>query len=116
MARNKIYAISDLHVDYEENMKWIEQLSDQNYRNDTIIIAGDVTHVPSKLIRTLKLFKEKFQDVYFCPGNHELWTVGQREDQELGIQNSIEKFHYVAKTFVRRKFQFFFFLLDYKNL
>lgn len=94
---SKIYAISDLHVDYAENMQWVEELSGQNYRNDTIIIAGDVTHVPSKLIRTLKLFKEKFQDVYFCPGNHELWTVGQKEDQELGIQNSIEKFHYVRR-------------------
>ena len=49
----------------------------------------------SKLVRTLKLLKSKFQDVYFCPGNHELWTKSQQEDEELQIDNSIEKFHHV---------------------
>ncbi len=56
---------------------------------------GDITHVPSKLIYTLKLFKSKFKDVYYCPGNHELWTKSQKEDEQLNIKNSIEKFHYV---------------------
>jgi hypothetical protein len=40
MSNEKIYAISDLHVDQELNMKWVEQLSDDKYLNDTIIIAG----------------------------------------------------------------------------
>jgi len=40
MFVGKIYAISDLHVDEEENMKWIEKLSDEKYLNDTVIIAG----------------------------------------------------------------------------
>ena len=40
MASGKIYAISDLHVDQAENMKWIEGLSDEKYLNDTIIVAG----------------------------------------------------------------------------
>lgn len=40
MLSEAIYAISDLHVDQDENMKWIEQLSDWKYLNDTIIIAG----------------------------------------------------------------------------
>jgi hypothetical protein len=45
---------------------------------------------------TLKLLKSKFKDVYFCPGNHELWTKYQKADEELQIDNSIEKFHYVG--------------------
>ena len=40
LATEKIYAISDLHVDQAENMKWIEGLSDEKYLNDTIIVAG----------------------------------------------------------------------------
>ncbi|CAF2981776.1 unnamed protein product [Rotaria socialis] len=35
-----------------------------------------------------------FRDVYYCPGNHELWTRSGREDEELHIDNSIEKFQY----------------------
>jgi hypothetical protein len=40
MSISKIYAISDLHVDQDENMTWVEQLSDDKYLNDTVIIAG----------------------------------------------------------------------------
>lgn len=40
MSDEKIYAISDLHVDEPENMKWVQQLSDRKYLNDTIIIPG----------------------------------------------------------------------------
>ncbi|CAF1130156.1 unnamed protein product [Adineta steineri] len=97
MSDEKIYAISDLHVDQIENMKWVEQLSSDRYLNDTVIIAGDITHVLTKLTQTLKLFKSKFKNVYYCPGNHELWTQSQMEDEELQVDNSIEKFHHIIK-------------------
>ncbi|CAF1059330.1 unnamed protein product [Adineta ricciae] len=97
MASGKIYAISDLHVDQLENMKWVEGLSDGKYLNDTIIVAGDITHVLSKLALTLKALKSKFKDVYYCPGNHELWTQSCREDNELQVDNSIEKFHHIIE-------------------
>ncbi len=60
-----------------------------------MLILGDITHVQSKLVQTLKLFKAKFKDVYYCPGNHELWTQSNAEDEEMQIDNSIEKFHHV---------------------
>lgn len=62
---------------------------------DEILILGDVTHIPKRLMQTLKLLKSKFKDVYYCPGNHELWTQSVKEDQQLNIWNSVEKFHYV---------------------
>jgi hypothetical protein len=40
MSHEKIYAISDLHVDQDENMEWVKQLSNDKYLNDTVIIAG----------------------------------------------------------------------------
>ena len=58
-------------------------------------LLGDITHVLSKLFATLKLFQAKFRDVYYCPGNHELWTKGQKEDETLNINNSIDKFRHV---------------------
>lgn len=63
----------------------------------SFIFVGDVTHIASKLVQTLKLFKSKFHDVYYCVGNHELWTKSEKEDEELNINDSIEKFHYVKK-------------------
>ncbi len=62
------------------------------------MILGDITHSLSKLVHTLKLFKLKFKDVYYCPGNHELWTESDKEAAELNIHNSIEKFHYVENN------------------
>ncbi len=61
-----------------------------------MLIVGDVTHVPSKLIKTLKLFKSKFKDVYYCPGNHELWMLSDIDNEKLPVNNSIEKFDYVT--------------------
>ncbi len=37
-----IYAISDVHTDYAENMKWLEELPIDQYKSDTVIIAGNL--------------------------------------------------------------------------
>ena len=34
-----IYAVSDVHAEYRENMQWCEELSD-SYHNDVLIVAG----------------------------------------------------------------------------
>ena len=76
---------------------------------------GDVTHVLAKLFQTLKLLKSKFREVYFCPGNHDLWTKSQQEDEHLNIYDSIDKFHYVR--LVQGIIEVIHFLrLDYENL
>ena len=38
-ALRNIYAVSDVHAEYRENMQWCEELSD-SYRNDVLIVAG----------------------------------------------------------------------------
>jgi len=40
----RVLAVSDLHVDYEQNLAWCVQLSDADYRNDVLVVAGDITH------------------------------------------------------------------------
>jgi predicted phosphodiesterase len=35
-----IYAISDIHTDYPENLKWMEDLPKDKYKNDVVILAG----------------------------------------------------------------------------
>ena len=39
----KVFAVSDVHVDYAENLAWILGLGYKEYANDILILAGDVT-------------------------------------------------------------------------
>jgi len=39
-ALRSIYAVSDVHAEYRENMQWCEDLSD-SYHNDVLIVAGE---------------------------------------------------------------------------
>lgn len=66
-----IYGISDLHTDYEANMKFVENLPERS--EDVLIVAGDVSDDITRLIETLSFLKSKYKEVFFIPGNHELW-------------------------------------------
>ena len=83
----RVFAISDLHVDFRENRKWVHQLSDVAYRDDVLLIAGDVSHQLERVEAVFDVLNEKFDRVCFVPGNHDLWV------REEDVSNSIEKFH-----------------------
>ena len=46
----RVFALSDIHIDYNANAKWIESLSVAEYKDDVLILAGDVTDIRSCLI------------------------------------------------------------------
>jgi predicted phosphodiesterase len=69
----RIFALSDLHVDYQDNMAWVQALSSTEYTHDTLILAGDVSDDLHKLQAALAALRTKFAEVFFVPGNHELW-------------------------------------------
>src|SRR5262249_20115196 len=75
--RTRVFALSDLHVDYQENMAWIQALSPREYTDDALILAGDVSHDLSKLQAALAALRTRFAEVFFVPGNHELWVQQQ---------------------------------------
>lgn len=85
----RVFALSDIHVDYQDNMAWIENLSRHDYQNDALILAGDVSHVRDKLQKALTTLRERFAMVFYVPGNHELW-LQQHEDEH---DDSLAKFH-----------------------
>ena len=64
----RLFAISDLHVDHKENLAFIKSWSDTNYKNDVLIVAGDVTDKLSLLETTLAQIKLKFREVFYVPG------------------------------------------------
>ncbi|TPV93363.1 MAG: metallophosphoesterase [Myxococcales bacterium FL481] len=70
----RVWAVSDLHVDYRENAEWVDNLARQDYRGDVLIVGGDVTDDLPRLDATLARLRDAFQAVAFVPGNHELWV------------------------------------------
>jgi predicted phosphodiesterase len=89
----RIFALSDIHVDYAANAQWIANLSATDYRNDVLILAGDVTDVPRLFEWCLTTLALRFRRVLFVPGNHDLWVM--RDSRK---RDSLEKFSAVAKV------------------
>lgn len=83
----RIFALSDIHIDYDVNAKWIANLSIAEYQEDVLILAGDVTDTLRLLEWCLSTLVKRFHKVLFVPGNHELWVL--RDDRE---KNSLQKF------------------------
>lgn len=84
-----ILAVSDLHCDFAENKLWVEAL--QSRPDDCLIVAGDISDNLGVLRWTFSTLKQKFKEVYYCPGNHELWVP---KDSSM---DSVQKFHEVLR-------------------
>ena len=85
----RVFAISDIHVDFEENRRWVNKLSQSDYKDDILILAGDVTDIIPSLIEVFEFLKSRFWEVLYIPGNHDLWVFRNNE------KNSLEKFHLI---------------------
>lgn len=83
----RILALSDIHVDQAENRAWLAQLSRDDYREDVLLLAGDVSHHLTRFADALSMLRQRFAQVFFVPGNHDLWLMRQ----EAG--DSLTKFH-----------------------
>jgi len=84
----RIFAISDLHTDFIENRNRLQQLSSLDYQGDALLVAGDIADDMRVISWTLKELRSRFSQVFYVPGNHELWVRN-------GDCDSIEKFRRV---------------------
>jgi predicted phosphodiesterase len=87
----RVFAISDIHVDFSANARWIENLSSQDYRNDFLILAGDVSDSLRLLEVSLIALANRFKQVFYVPGNHELWVISDGKEM-----TSLDKFEKVC--------------------
>ncbi|HZG43380.1 MAG TPA: metallophosphoesterase [Longimicrobium sp.] len=87
----RIYAISDLHTDFRENREALQRAVGHGHRDDALIVAGDVADSEAVLRDTLELLVSRFAEVFFVPGNHELWVRGEE-------RTSVDKFHAVLRV------------------
>lgn len=83
-------------MDFEENYHWIESLSLCDYQNDLLILAGDVTDTIPLLEQTLAILKQRFGEVCFVPGNHDLWVLRNN------LTHSLEKLQLIKNIAANR--------------
>lgn len=77
----RIWVASDLHVEYKQNLEWLEGLSLTEYKADTLIVAGDVGQSFEAISKAFFILVARFEAVFFTPGNHDLWVTKQEREQ-----------------------------------
>merc|ERR1719162_29393 len=82
-APKRIWAMSDLHTDCPENLKFVEKVDPLAHREDTLLVAGDVSDDVNVVRHTLRCLRAKFAAVFYTAGNHELWVVRQKLQKDL---------------------------------
>jgi Icc-related predicted phosphoesterase len=97
----RVFAVSDLHTDFKENWEYLRKISSrQQYRDDLLIVAGDIADNLEIIEKTLSHLKRHFKYVSYIPGNHELWVRGKEKKsidklkeildlcEEIGVQTN----------------------------
>jgi predicted phosphodiesterase len=69
----KLFAISDLHLGHPTNREALAGISDR--AEDWLILAGDVGETAAHLALAFELLGQRFAQLIWVPGNHELWSV-----------------------------------------
>ncbi|OWA21430.1 metallophosphoesterase [Streptomyces sp. CS159] len=72
-APGTLWAISDLHIGYEENRALVERMHPAS-GDDWLLVAGDVAETVADVRWALGTLADRFRRVVWVPGNHELWT------------------------------------------
>jgi predicted phosphodiesterase len=83
----RVFALSDVHVDFEPNARWVSGLSLGDYRQDLLMLCGDVSDLLPRIEWCLSELSRRFAVVLFVPGNHEFWVA--RDPQ---YATSLQKF------------------------
>ncbi|MFJ1646579.1 metallophosphoesterase family protein [Streptomyces sp. NPDC088258] len=85
MPDGKLLAVSDLHVAYDENRAIVDGLRPDS-DDDWLIVAGDIAEKYADVEWALRALAERFSQVVWAPGNHELWTHPQDPCELRGEQ------------------------------
>jgi len=69
----KLFAISDLHLNYTINCQAVEAMSP--HLEDWLILGGDIADTEFHLQYALKILTARFKQIVWVPGNHDLWSL-----------------------------------------
>jgi len=68
-----LWAVSDLHGAVKANVARIDEIQPED-PSDWLIVAGDVAERTDLVVRILTQFRQRFAQVIWVPGNHELFS------------------------------------------
>lgn len=71
----RLFLGSDFHVDYRENLTWLQNLSRQDFTDDVLILAGDLSDEVDLVKDCFDALVPRYKKLIFVPGNHDLWTA-----------------------------------------
>ncbi len=78
----KLLAISDLHLAHRVNREALPHVP--AHAGDWLIVAGDVGERPVHLVAALDVLTDRFPQVIWTPGNHDLWCPPGASDRTRG--------------------------------
>lgn len=78
LSSPRLYAIADLHLSYPLNTAELEKIAP--HPHDSLILAGDIGEKPEQLHLALRVCTERFKNVYWVPGNHDLYSIPSNAD------------------------------------
>lgn len=84
MPQPSLLATSDLHVSHRDNRAVLDGITPRA-DGDWLIVAGDVAETPSTIEWALATLRDRFEQVIWVPGNHELWTTAGAENDLRGV-------------------------------
>jgi hypothetical protein len=87
----RLLAVSDLHVGHADNRAVVEGIK-PNDPGDWLLVAGDVSERADDLGWALGLLADRFAQVVWAPGNHELWS---HDSDPLGLRGEQRYRHLV---------------------
>lgn len=78
----KLWAISDLHLANRHNRAALEGFP--SHPEDGLILAGDTGEATDHLTFALETLQHRFRQIFWVPGNHDLWTHGEEPHRLRG--------------------------------
>lgn len=95
----KIRIISDLHLEFMPNLHSSEFVRRLPTDCDVLVLAGDVSNA-SGLLRALRLFSDRYENVVYVVGNHELYGSSPTQVEEL-LEDAPDNVHVLEMGVVR---------------
>lgn len=78
----RLLAISDLHLSSSDNRAVLQSLPP--HPDDWLILAGDIGETLEHLAFALDTLGERFRQLVWVPGNHDLWTTRSDGSEAMG--------------------------------
>lgn len=85
----RLYAIADLHISYKQNLEALHEIT--AHPEDSLILCGDVGERLEHLVEAFKVTTSLFKQVFWVPGNHELYTLPGNQKHEDDSDKELDK-------------------------